>query len=585
MTATETLNCDFGAKAHNFSLKGTDGNTYNLQNLMGKNGLLVMFICNHCPYVKAIIHRIIRDTKELKDLGVNSVAIMSNDVVDYEEDSFENMQKIANDLDFQFPYLIDETQEIAKAYEAVCTPDFFGYSANFELQYRGRLDESRKEAVKDARRDLFLAMEQVALVGIGPKEQIPSMGCSIKWKKIGCDSSNKLIPSNEALDFLLTQAKATKKTQCVELDEALNKVLANDILSKIDVPGFDNSAMDGYAINFDSQQKPPYLFKIVDRIIAGSVGNNLPNNCSARIFTGAPIPTGANTVIPQENCKVVGDSIEVCTSIQYGDNIRQKANDIAKNSIILKQGKTLTPADIGLVSSVGVSTIRVFSPITVGVFFSGNEIVEPTEVLKEGQIYNSNRYGLVALLNQINVKIINLGNIIDDFDETCKALTKLSLECDIIITTGGVSVGEEDHVKPAVDKLGEISMWNVKMKPGKPLAYGTINNCHFIGLPGNPVSAIATFLLFIKPFIKKIQGISNHLNHKFSVQVDYNWSSQFRREFVRVQLDYSTIPPTANKYYKQGSDVLSSLSWADGMAEMTDEKSFRIGDIVNFYPL
>ncbi len=182
MVSTETPICDFNKPAINFELKGVDGQLHSLESCRGEKGLLVMFICNHCPYVKSIIDRIIRDTKALKALGLNTVAIMSNDPSEYEADSFKNMQKIAQEMDFSFPYLIDETQEIAKAYGAVCTPDFFGYNANLELQYRGRLDASRKEsAPADVKRDLFDAMNQVALTGQGPQAQIPSMGCSIKW--------------------------------------------------------------------------------------------------------------------------------------------------------------------------------------------------------------------------------------------------------------------------------------------------------------------------------------------------------------------------------------------------------------------
>ena len=181
MARTKTPLCDFNQSAIDFNLKGVDGNYYCLDNLKGHNGLLVMFICNHCPYVKSVIHKIIRDVNDLKELGVNSVAIMSNDPDEYQEDSFENMQKIALQLNFPFPYLIDETQEIAKSYGAVCTPDFFGYNNDLSLQYRGRLDESQKETVQNARRDLFEAMKEIALTGFGPKDQIPSMGCSIKW--------------------------------------------------------------------------------------------------------------------------------------------------------------------------------------------------------------------------------------------------------------------------------------------------------------------------------------------------------------------------------------------------------------------
>ncbi len=184
MVRTETPICDFGQPAIDFALPGVDGKTWSLNDCVGEKGLLVMFICNHCPYVKSILDRIVRDARELETLGVNTVAIMSNDPTEYEEDSFENMQAVARECDFPFPYLIDETQEIAKSYGAVCTPDFFGYNADLQLQYRGRLDESRKEAVEGARRDLFEAMKQVAQTGKGPVEQVPSMGCSIKWKEM-----------------------------------------------------------------------------------------------------------------------------------------------------------------------------------------------------------------------------------------------------------------------------------------------------------------------------------------------------------------------------------------------------------------
>jgi peroxiredoxin len=182
MVRTETPVCDFGLPAPDFRLPGVDGKIWSLNEARGNNGLLVMFICNHCPYVKSVRDRIIRDARELKDHGINSVAIMSNDPADYPEDSFDSMKQVAQELNFPFPYLYDETQEIAKGYGAVCTPDFFGYNKDLQLQYRGRLDESRKEPVPNARRDLFEAMKQVAQTGQGPKDQIPSMGCSIKWK-------------------------------------------------------------------------------------------------------------------------------------------------------------------------------------------------------------------------------------------------------------------------------------------------------------------------------------------------------------------------------------------------------------------
>jgi peroxiredoxin len=184
MARTETPVCEFGLPASDFALPGVDGQTWSLSKVRGEHGLLVMFICNHCPYVQAVLDRIVRDARELQDYGINSIAIMSNDPADYPEDSFENMKRVAQQWQFPFPYVFDETQEVARAYGAVCTPDFFGYNAELKLQYRGRLDASRKDPVPGATRELFEAMKMVADTGRGPKDQIPSMGCSIKWKKV-----------------------------------------------------------------------------------------------------------------------------------------------------------------------------------------------------------------------------------------------------------------------------------------------------------------------------------------------------------------------------------------------------------------
>ncbi|HAQ69133.1 MAG TPA: molybdopterin molybdenumtransferase MoeA, partial [Gammaproteobacteria bacterium] len=229
---------------------------------------------------------------------------------------------------------------------------------------------------------------------------------------------------------------------------------------------------------------------------------------------------------------------------------------------------------------------EVFKKLKVGVFFTGDELVEPGNALNRGEIYNSNRYALVALLRQLNCEVINLGNIKDSLDSTCKALEILASDCDLIMTTGGVSVGEEDHVKPAVEKLGKLSLWRIKMKPGKPLAFGHVGKAAFIGLPGNPVSAMVTFFLFARPFIKKMQGVSNHKNQTTQVQTNFDWRRpRPRREFVRVKLDHSTIPASANLYPKQGSDVLSSVVWADGLVEIPENSTFSQGEVLNYYSL
>jgi molybdopterin molybdotransferase len=396
---------------------------------------------------------------------------------------------------------------------------------------------------------------------------------------------------DEALDFLLNAVVINTNTHLVSLDNSLYQVLAQDVCSAINVPDFDNSAMDGYAINLkEDQVNTPggVSFEVTDRIPAGSTGNTLAPGCAARIFTGAPIPQGANTVIMQEECEASEDCnrIEIWRPLSLDENIRPMGNDIQANDVILRAGLQLKPQDVALAASVGVAELEVFIKLKVGVFFTGDELVEPGNALNSGEIYNSNRYALVALLRQLNCEVINLGNIKDSLDSTCKALKILASDCDLIMTTGGVSVGEEDHVKPAVEKLGKLSLWRIKMKPGKPLAFGHVGKAAFIGLPGNPVSAMVTFFLFARPFIKKMQGVSNHKNQTTQVQTNFDWRRpRPRREFVRVKLDRSTIPASANLHPKQGSDVLSSVIWADGLVEIPENSTFSQGEVLNYYSL
>lgn len=407
----------------------------------------------------------------------------------------------------------------------------------------------------------------------------------------GCDQvAQPLLSTAEALKLLTNAAQATTSHAEVPLDQALGSILAEDIRSNINVPGFDNSAMDGYAIHLTKAQIDTaggLSFEVTDRIAAGHQGQTLAPGCAARIFTGAPIPEGVNTVVMQEECELIeSNQIEIYRPISLGENIRPLGNDIQAGEVILQAGVKLKPQHIALAASVGVDRLSVFNPIKVGVFFTGDELVEPGNALQAGQIYNSNRYSLVAMLNALGCKIINLGNIEDTLDATVEALNQLQDQCDLIMTTGGVSVGEEDHVKPAVEQLGELNLWRIKMKPGKPLAFGKVGQTAFIGLPGNPVSAMVTFLLFARPFIKKVQGNRQYLNVPFQVKADFDWRRpKPRREFVRVQLDTGEAVPVARQYPKQGSDVLSSMVWADGLVEIPEQSQFKAGELLNFYLL
>ena len=402
--------------------------------------------------------------------------------------------------------------------------------------------------------------------------------------------SDSLMSADDALSFLIDSASVTAMTEAVSLDDSLGRILASDIHSTINVPGFDNSAMDGYTIALNDNQiaKENLSFDVVDRIDAGSTGNDLKIGNAARIFTGAPIPNGANTVVMQEECTLSEDKsqITVKRAINLNENIRPTGNDILKDNVILSLGRQIKPQDISLAASVGVGELVVFKKIKVGVFFTGDELVEPGNPLTPGKIYNSNRYALVALLKQVGCDVINLGNIEDKLDATCEALEALESQCDLIMTTGGVSVGEEDHVKPAVEKLGELNLWKSRMKPGKPLAYGKVKQTPFIGLPGNPVSSFVTFCIFSLPFIKKMQGNSNYESKILKVKTNFDCKrAKPRREYARVRIDHSTETPLANLFPKQGSDVMSSVVWADGIVEIPENTTFETGTILNYYSM
>jgi molybdopterin molybdotransferase len=402
--------------------------------------------------------------------------------------------------------------------------------------------------------------------------------------------SDSLMSADDALSFLIDSASVTAMTEAVSLDDSLGRILASDIHSTINVPGFDNSAMDGYTIALNDNQvaQENLSFDVVDRIAAGSTGNDLKIGNAARIFTGAPIPNGANTVVMQEECTLSEDKsqITVKRAINLNENIRPTGNDILKDNVILSSGRQIKPQDISLAASVGVGELVVFKKIKVGVFFTGDELVEPGNPLTPGKIYNSNRYALVALLKQVGCDVINLGNIEDKLDATCEALEALESQCDLIMTTGGVSVGEEDHVKPAVEKLGELNLWKIRMKPGKPLAYGKVKQTPFIGLPGNPVSSFVTFCIFSLPFIKKMQGNSNYESKILKVKTNFDCKrAKPRREYARVRIDHSTETPLANLFPKQGSDVMSSVVWADGIIEIPENTTFETGTILNYYSM
>ncbi|WP_029406553.1 gephyrin-like molybdotransferase Glp [Thiomicrorhabdus sp. Milos-T2] len=391
---------------------------------------------------------------------------------------------------------------------------------------------------------------------------------------------------DEALHFLITQATPTNQTETISIFDALGRVLAKPIVSPVNVPPHDNSMMDGYALHsFDLEHNTD--FEVSQRIPAGTTPQVLKTGTAARIFTGAPIPEGANIVVMQEETEVLSDDYIKITakSTKLGQNIRVIGEDIQENATILKPGHKLRPQDLGLITSIGFDKVTVYQPLTIATFTTGDELLEPGEVAQPGKIYNANRYVLAGLVPQLGFKLVDLGRVEDTIEATIEAMKKAASLADVVITTGGVSVGEEDHIKPAIEQLGSLDMWKVKMKPGKPIAYGDIQGTPFIGLPGNPVSAFATFNLFARPYLLKMQG-SNVLKAKpIWLEADFEWlKSGFRREFARAKLINKNQKSVVEIYPNQGSGVLTSTVWADGFVVIPEETQVHKGDKVAFYP-
>lgn len=392
---------------------------------------------------------------------------------------------------------------------------------------------------------------------------------------------------DEALSFLLEKAMVTPHTERVSCAHALGRVLASPVVSSVNVPPYDNSQMDGYAIDVMDLTHEE-VFEVSQRIPAGCLPSPLKIGTAARIFTGAPIPESANAVIMQEQTEILGDKVKIDDKMASpGQNIRRMGEDIAKGDEILAKGHRLRAQDLGYISSIGINEIEVYRPLKIAIFSTGDELLEPGETPEPGKIFNSNRYVLSGAIPQLGFELMDMGRVEDDFEATLTALREAEKQADVVMTTGGVSVGEEDHVKAAVEALGSLTMWQVKMKPGKPLAFGKIGNTPFIGLPGNPVSAFSVFYLFARPFLLKMQGMTNFCLQSYWLPADFEWKKpNFRREFVRVKRvnDSGAKQTRLALFSYQGSGVLTSTVWADGLAVIPEDSVVNKGDLLAFYP-
>jgi len=390
--------------------------------------------------------------------------------------------------------------------------------------------------------------------------------------------SNGLLSVDAALEQLLAGAKPVREIEEVPTLEATNRVLARAQRSTMDVPPMDNSAMDGYAVRVSDGNK----LRVAQKIMAGSVGKPLEAGTAARIFTGAPIPPGADAVIMQENCDLQGDQVILRKKPRQGEWIRLAASDIRKGGEILPAGKRLLPQDTGLAASVGIKTLPVYRKVRLGLFFTGDELVMPGEPLAPGRIYNSNRFTLRGLAEVFGCELRDYGIVPDTLEATREVLRRAAGECDVIVTSGGVSVGEADYVKPAVEAEGKLLMWRIAMKPGRPLAFGVVQNSTFIGLPGNPVSSFVTFLIFVRPFLLRTQGMKEVTPRAIDARADFDWPEpDARREFLRVKWN---AQGGLELYPTQDSAVLTSTAWADGLVDNPAGHAVRKGETVRFLP-
>lgn len=394
--------------------------------------------------------------------------------------------------------------------------------------------------------------------------------------------THDVLSYEDALNLLLEHALPLERCETVDTANALGRVLATAVVSAIDVPPADNSAMDGYALRVVDLDSAGGVLPIGQRIPAGTSGGVLAPGTAARIFTGAPIPEGADAVVMQERCVAEAGKVRIDHAVRRGDNIRRRGEDVATGKSVLLAGTCLNAAQMGLAASVGVAALPVVARLRVAIFFTGDELVMPGEPLLAGAIYNSNRYVLHGLLATLGCTVTDLGIVRDDLAATRAALRAAAEGHDLVLTCGGVSVGEEDHVKAAVQAEGALESWKVDIKPGKPLAFGRVAETPFIGLPGNPVSSFVTFKMLVEPYIRKRQGCARYLPERLPLRADFAWRKPAaRREFLRVRRN---AQGGLDLFAAQGSGVLTSCAWGDGLVDNPPGQVIESGDMVCYVP-
>jgi molybdopterin molybdotransferase len=395
-----------------------------------------------------------------------------------------------------------------------------------------------------------------------------------------------LLSYEQALESLLGYAPPIEGIEWVDLRAALGRVLAEPVRSRVDLPAWDYSAMDGYAVRSAEVPVAGVTLPVSQRIPAGRVPDPLSPGTAARIFTGAPIPAGADSVLMQEACSSHGDRVTCNATTVAGANVRRRGEDVAAGSLVVEAGVRLQPQHIGMAAAAGVAELPVRRRLRVAVFASGDELVMPGEPLRPGAIYNSNLFTATALLQALGCEVVDCGIVRDTFEATRAALEQAAAAADLVLASGGVSVGEEDHVKPAVEALGELNFWRLAIRPGKPLAFGSIGVTPFLGAPGNPVSLFVTFVLFARPFILTRMGVRDPLALPMRVTAAFDWPRPDpRREFHRARLERDDAGrPVAQVFASRSSGALNSVVWANGLVVIPEGRVLQKGELVDFLP-
>lgn len=400
-------------------------------------------------------------------------------------------------------------------------------------------------------------------------------------------SPPNLLTLDEALARLLAAVQPLGAIETVSTFDALGRVLAADVVSMLDVPPADNTSMDGYAVRAADVPTAGTVLPVSQRIPAGVVGTPLAAGSAARIFTGAQVPAGADAVVMQEQCAVVEGGVRIDAVPAPGQWVRRRGEDVQRGSVVLARGAKLTPQALGLAASVGAATLEVARRPRVGLITTGDELVMPGEPLRPGAIYNSNRFTFRALVTAAGCEFEDFGIIPDSLEATRDALRRAAARCDLVVSCGGVSVGEEDHLRPAVQAEGRLDMWKVALKPGKPLAFGELrrgdgSNAWFIGLPGNPVSSFITFVLAVRPVLHRLQGGQPRMPVALAARADFDWPKpDRRREFLRVRRN---ADGALELFPNQSSGVLTSTVWGDGVVDNPSGRLIRRGDVVRYLP-